>query len=115
MQIVQDQRYTSLELAGILDINTTEEVHKALLAHFERHDRISLDLSQIESCDAAGVQLLLAAQRSGEASGKSFGVVGATDTFTAVCAALGIPSEQLIAAPGTLPEPAGMGVESSNA
>jgi hypothetical protein len=61
------------------------------------------------------VQLLLAMRRSAEAVGKSFAVVGATDTFTTVCAALGISSEQLIAATSLLPEPVYMNQESSNA
>jgi anti-anti-sigma factor len=115
MQILQEQHDTCLELTGDLDINTAVEVHKTFLTYLERHARISLDLSQIECCDAAGVQLLLAVQRSAEAAGKPFAVVAATAAFTTVCAALGISSAQFIAATSALPEPACMGKESTNA
>lgn len=106
MQILQDQRDTSLELTGRLDINTAEEVQKALLVYLEHSARTSLDLSQITSCDAAGVQLLIAMQRSAESAGKSFAVVAPTDAFTTVCAALGISSAQFVATTIPLLEPA---------
>jgi len=98
MQIHQDQRDTPLELAGVLDINTVAEVCKSLLEHLEHQARASLDLSQIESCDAAGIQLLFAMQRSAKAAGKPFAIVAATDVFTTTCAALGISQTQFVAA-----------------
>lgn len=98
MQILQGEHDNSLELTGALDIITAEEVRTSLLAHLEHHDRLSLDLSKIESCDTAGVQLLLAAQRSAEAACKPFTVVAATDAFTTACTALGISSAQFLAA-----------------
>jgi len=98
MLVDQDQRDTPLELAGVLDINSVAEVRKALLEHVEQHARISLDLSRIQSFDAAGVQLLLAMQRSAEAVGKPFAVVSGTDVFTMTCEALGISRTQFVEA-----------------
>ena len=115
MQILQEQHDTPLQLTGNLDVNAAAEVHRALLTHLEHSLGISLDLSQIENCDAAGVQLLIAMQRSAEAVGKPFAVITATDAFTMVCASLGISSEHFIAVTSTLPEPACMNQESSNA
>jgi anti-anti-sigma factor len=115
MQMLQDQSDTSLELTGDLDIDAAVEVHKALLAYLEHHARIWLDLSKIECCDAAGVQLLVAAQRSAEAAGKPFAIIAVTEAFTTVCASLGISSGQFIAATSPLLEPACMGKESIDA
>jgi len=98
MQIVQHQCDTVLTLPDALDNSTAEEVRKALLAHLEHHAEILLNLSQIERCDAAGVQVLLAMQRSAAAAAKPFAVVATTDALTTVCAALGISSAQFVAA-----------------
>lgn len=113
MQIHQDQRDTPVKLTGVLDINTAAEVLKTLLVHLEHKARISVDLSQIESCDAAGIQLLLAMQRSAKAAGKPFALIAATEAFTAVCASLGISSEQLIAETSPRLEPECVNKEST--
>jgi ABC-type transporter Mla MlaB component len=105
MQVIADQCDTALILTGALDNSTVDEVHKALLAHLEHHSRISLNLSQIESCDAAGLQLLIAMQRSAGAAAKPFAVIAPTNAFTTACANLGISSTQFAAAAIPLLEP----------
>jgi len=105
MQIHQGQRDTLLIPTSALDINTAAEVRKSLLEHLERQARISVDLSKIESCDVAGIQLLLAMQRSAMAAGKPFAIVAATNAFTTICAALGISSTQFMATTIPLLEP----------
>jgi anti-anti-sigma factor len=106
MQVIPDKYDTVLKLTGSLNNSTADELRKGLLEHLEHHARIALNLSKIETCDASGVQLLLAMQKSAEAADKPFSVVAATDAFTTVCATLGISSEQFMAANIPLLEPA---------
>lgn len=63
-----------LRLSGDLDLYTVESAREALLQQFADKSRLELDLGGVETCDASGVQLLLAARRSAEISGKSFSV-----------------------------------------
>jgi len=106
MQIITDKHDTALALTGALDTSTADEVLKALLIHLESYVGISLDLSQIDSCDAVGVQLLLAMQKSAEVAAKPFAVVAASNEFASICAALGLSSTQFVAATIPLLEPA---------
>jgi anti-anti-sigma factor len=90
-----------LTLIGELDINAAADLRVALLQHLEQHACISLDLSQIESCDAAGIQLLLALEESAKAAGKPFIVLAASDAFTTSSEELGIAGDRFAS---TLPK-----------
>jgi anti-anti-sigma factor len=99
MQVFQNRCESALELTGALDINTADEVRKVLLECLEQHTSISVDLSKVESCDAAGVQLLLALEKSTESAGKPFSLVGVSEAFARDCASLGISMVPLADAP----------------
>jgi anti-anti-sigma factor len=90
MQVILDKRQFISELTGALDINTVEEVRKVFLAHLEQSPSIVVDLSSIESCDAAGAQLLFALEKSAECAGKPFTVLSVSEAFERDCANLGI-------------------------
>ena len=105
MQIIPDQCDTALIPIGALDIDAAADVRAAMLRHLEQHECISLDLSQIESCDAAGIQLLIALEKSAKAAGKPFIVVAASDAFTSTSADLGIARDRFASATALLPEP----------
>ena len=64
----------TLCLSGEMDIYQVEPARHALLDHLATHPGIELDLSGVETCDAAGLQLLLAAGRSAGAAGKTFSI-----------------------------------------
>jgi anti-anti-sigma factor len=104
-RIIPDQCDTALTLTGALDINAAAGVRTALLQYLEQHTCISLDLSQIESCDAAGIQLLLALGKSAEAAGKPLVVVAASDAFTSNSADLGIDGNRFAVAIPPQPGP----------
>jgi anti-anti-sigma factor len=99
MQVINDQSESVHKLAGTLDVNTANEVRGVLLEYLGEHTSISIDLSQVEGCDAAGVQLLLALEKSAEAAGKPFAVVASSEAFDRDCAGLGIST----AFPATMP------------
>jgi phospholipid transport system transporter-binding protein len=111
MQLLQNQCESALALTGSLDINSVDEVYKVLLKHLEQNDSISVDLSQIESCDTAGAQLLLALGKSTESSGKPFAVVAASEAFVRDCAGLGISMATLAPSPMAQKKPEDMGTK----
>lgn len=61
-----------LHLAGDLDLYQVESARAALLAHLNTHSAAVVDLSGITGCDTAGLQLLIAADRSAHAAGRRF-------------------------------------------
>ena len=61
-----------LRLAGCLDIYAAGGARSALLEHFSVLKSIRLDLTALEGCDAAGLQLLCAARASALQDGKTF-------------------------------------------
>ena len=52
-----------LQLAGALDIYAAESLREVLLTRFGDTAEIMVGLGKIETCDTAGIQLLLAARR----------------------------------------------------
>ena len=66
---------------GDLTIPAAQAQREWLLAALaEDGPELLLDLGQIESCDSAGVQLLVATQRSARAAGRELRIVGASAT-----------------------------------
>ena len=74
LQITALEQTGALQLVGDLDIYSVESARDALLTHLTRNSGLELDLGGVETCDAAGLQLLLSAKRSAAASGKSFAI-----------------------------------------
>jgi anti-anti-sigma factor len=101
MQVIQDSELLIPELTGALDINTVEDVRKVLLTHLKQHSSIAIDLSSVESCDAAGAQLLLALEKSAECAGKPFTVLAVSEALARDCANLGITIAPSAATPSS--------------
>jgi anti-anti-sigma factor len=74
LQITTLPDSNTLRLAGDLDIYSVESARDALLVYLADKPAIELDLDGVETCDAAGMQLLLAARRSAVAAGKAFAI-----------------------------------------
>jgi anti-anti-sigma regulatory factor len=60
-----------LRLEGTLTIRSIEEVHARLLAIMREHPAIVIDCSAATEIDLSFIQLLVAARRSGGASGRA--------------------------------------------
>lgn len=87
----------SLRFAGDLDIYHVEAARDALRDWLATQTRLPLDLEGVTSCDASGLQLLLAACLSATATGKHLPIAGAAVAVHNCCRQLGIPSETIFA------------------
>lgn len=84
-----------IRLAGGLDLYTAEAAREALLHHLAEKAALELDLGQLETCDVAGLQVLLAARRTARAAARAF-VIRVPSSAVEACGALvGVSSEDL--------------------
>lgn len=60
----------TIKLGGTISIYEVAGIHKKLLRSLEENPTVRLDLAGVSSCDTAGIQLLLAAGKTGEEQGK---------------------------------------------
>lgn len=66
----------SFSLDGELTVYTAAAVKSRLCGLLAEHTQVVLlDLSEVDECDTAGVQLLLSARRAVNAAGREFAVV----------------------------------------
>jgi anti-sigma B factor antagonist len=84
-----------LKIAGELRIASVADAKPAILASLADSSEIQLDLSEVDQCDTAGIQLLLMACASARASGKSFATLGHTAALQTALTRAGIPAELL--------------------
>lgn len=78
-----------LEIGGILNIETADSLRDLLFENLSLQSGIVLDLSAVEECDTAALQVLLACEKSAAASGKKFEVVHGAPAITDTASALG--------------------------
>ncbi|MBW2107148.1 MAG: STAS domain-containing protein [Deltaproteobacteria bacterium] len=60
----------TLSITGSMTIYDASELRQHLLACLEEHPGMILDLSGVEDCDTAAIQVLCAARKSAELTGK---------------------------------------------
>jgi anti-anti-sigma factor len=89
MTLSKDEITGALTISGPLDIDAAESLREALLDCFRRQPDVAADLSGVDMCDAAALQVLLAGRRNAASVGKAFRVVTASDAVTVTAAALG--------------------------
>ena len=82
-----------LAVSGDLRIETANEVRKALKVYLEGRAEMVLDLGQVDECDTAGLQLLLAARKSAAALGKPFRLTAVSAAVRETSEALGLALE----------------------
>ncbi len=70
---IQQDGNTVLKVEGALSIYEAGELKKGLSANIA--DDVTLDLSNVETCDTAAVQILVSACKSAARAGKSFASV----------------------------------------
>lgn len=91
---------TALKLEGALNISSAEVLQEVMGRYAGQASHLRLDLSEIEACDAAGLQLLCSLRSSAAASGKSLRIVAVSEPFTVLARALGVSVESLEIAAG---------------
>jgi anti-anti-sigma factor len=89
MTLTKDTVTGVVKISGALDIDGANSLREALLDCFLLQPEVAADLSEVEVCDAAGIQVLLAGQRDAASFGKAFRVHGASPAVLDIAAALG--------------------------
>ena len=79
----------TLKIKGILDAGQVPELRRTLLAGFAQAGSVELDLSQVEGCDAVGLQVLLSARATAERSGKPLRLTSLSPAVKEAAASLG--------------------------
>ena len=89
MTLTKDNTTSVLIISGTLDIDTANSLREALLECFSLQPEVRADLSAVDACDAAGLQVLLAGQRNAALLGKALHVNTASPAVLETAAALG--------------------------
>jgi anti-anti-sigma factor len=91
---------TVLKITGEQTIRTADELHKALAEYLDRGLAVLLDLSEVQVCDAAALQLVYALHRSASQRNQSFHIKAVSPVITEAAAALGLAIEALMTPSG---------------
>lgn len=84
-----------LRCQGTLDIRSVEELRSLLTESFDRNRHLMLDLSAVDGCDTAGLQLVYSARKEATGNGKEMKILAASAAIENTALALGIPLEAL--------------------
>ncbi len=82
-------------LVGSLDLYSVESLRTTLLQLLERGSEWRLDLDGVGACDAAGLQLLLAAQKAFANAGIHLRLASASEAILESCRRAGLCPEVL--------------------
>lgn len=96
MQIVKTESGQMLKLCGALLINSADELQAALRDFVCDVSEPSVDLSGVDQCDTAALQLLCCARLTAERSSKPFVFSAVSDAIRETSAALGISLEPVV-------------------
>jgi phospholipid transport system transporter-binding protein len=99
MHIEGDSSRTLLCLRGSLNITAAEKIQAELLSYLAGGKPEAVDLSSVDACDAAGMQIVLALEKSMAQAGKSFRIVAASDAFLHTADSLGVDFGDVLCAP----------------
>ena len=89
MRVSSDESGRVLNVAGDLEISVAEALRSALRDYVLQHAEVILDLTAVESCDAAALQLIWSARKMAEQHAKRFDIAGMSPAVEQTCAALG--------------------------
>ena len=111
VQITKNEGGGVLRIAGTLDIGGAEELQKALREFLEEQQNPALDLSEVEGCDTATLQLLYAARKTRGTSMKRRQFEGLSSPVANTSSVLGLSVNDLAApasagTPGRVVDPA---------
>lgn len=83
----------ALKLSGALDIYGADVLRETLRTRLGALGEIVIDLSQIESCDTTGIQLLLSARRQATETGRILHFRHASVAVQSCSQRLGLPRD----------------------
>jgi anti-anti-sigma factor len=91
MMTLNNDRITGvLKVSGTLDIEAANPLREAIIDSFRNQSDIAADLSEVDQCDAAALQVLLASRQYAVSTGKAFSIIMPSVAITAMAAALGL-------------------------
>ena len=93
LRITKPNSTNTIQLIGDLDIYSVEAARDELRHYVADQPALDLDLGGVETCDAAGMQLLLAVRRSSLADGKPFSIQSPAAAIEKCAELLGIRRE----------------------
>ena len=93
MQENSIENSSALKFSGSLNIQAAEPLKSALNEHVKTHSPIVVDVSEVESFDAIGIQLLCSARKTAEDSKKAFRIEGVTPVFSRALEEIGLGTE----------------------
>ncbi len=105
MHTAKDESGQVLKLAGKLDIRVAQDLKIALQDFIAEKADCLLDLSGVETCDTATLQLLVSARKTVESAGGRFVLSALPEPVLLNGALLGLSFE--LAPPGGCPAPGG--------
>jgi len=86
----------NLKIDEDMTIYQAVEIRDRMLECFNKYDGLILDFKDTIMCDAAGIQLICSAQKTGEAMKKKFSVVNASEAVIIAAACAGMHPEKLL-------------------
>jgi anti-anti-sigma factor len=88
-----------LRLQGDLHISDVEALRSALAGGLAAGTALVLEISGVDRCDTASLQLLCSLRRSAEKDGKDLRIFGASEAIREASSILGLSLEYLTHAP----------------
>lgn len=89
------QDHGAVQVRGDLQISEANELRSALLGELAAAPVLVLELSGVDSCDTASLQLLCSLQKSAEKDGKEFCITAPSAAMLEASAVLGLSLEDL--------------------
>jgi anti-anti-sigma factor len=87
---------TALKISGEQTIHTADELHKELAGYLAQSEAVIVDLSGVDECDTAALQLIWALRRSATERKQRFEITAISPAITETAAALGLPLDELM-------------------
>ena len=86
----------TLKIEGSLSIYEAAAFREELLTCFEKFEDLTLVLNGVDDCDTAGLQLLCAARKTAEATGKTLTVSDAPQPVTDTLQSAGLNPDEIL-------------------
>ena len=83
----------TIKVSGPLTIYEASDIHKELLHSLAENNTINIDLGDVDSCDVAGIQLLISAIKTGEKEEKQITISNIPETFQTTASFAGLQYE----------------------
>ncbi len=94
----QKDGYALLKIQGPMTINEATALHSEMVACFDEHDGLILDLNEVNECDTAGIQLLCSAKLTAKSTGKSFDITSTSLSSMSILERTGFDPDAVLGA-----------------